>query len=163
MPLIIMKFPYNNLKKVENDSEEKYSINNNSNSNSNETYIVDNSFYNKSGILFNGMHHGREQVSMMMNIYLIIHLLSLPKNYLQLFLSTNIYFIPIINIDTYKYNSKKYLSGTPLRHIMSRKNRRPHKKVRCNSDDIGIDLNRNYDFFFGKDNEGSSNKPCNEY
>ena len=161
MPLIIMKSPYNNLIKEEKNSTEINKIDKN-NTNINETK-VDIFLFNKSGILFDGMHHGREPVSMMMNIYLILHLLSLPKNYLHLFLSiTNIYFIPIINIDTYKYNSKKYLSGTPLRKIMSRKNRRPHKTIKCNPDDIGIDLNRNYDYFFGKDNKGSSNKPCDE-
>ena len=109
------------------------------------------------------MHHGREPVSMMMNIYLILHLLSLPKSYLHLFLSsTNIYFIPIINIDTYKYNSKKYLSGYRTKDIFARKNRKPHKSSICKADDIGVDLNRNYDYFFAKDNEGSSNKPCQE-
>jgi len=30
------------------------------------------------------------------------------------------------------------------------------------SEDVGVDLNRNYDFKFGLDNEGSSEKPCDE-
>ena len=118
----------------------------------------------KSGILFNAMHHGREPVSMMMNIYLILHLLTIPKMYLHLFLSnTNIYFIPIINIDTYKYNCEQYASGKGTNGMMARKNRRKIKNVKCKSDeDIGIDLNRNYDYLFGKDNDGSSNSPCQE-
>ena len=116
-----------------------------------------------SGIFYNGMHHGREPVSMMMNIYLILHLLSLPKDNLHLFLSiTNIYFVPIINIDTYKFNSEKYAKGLGTRYMMTRKNRRNIKDKKCKDEDIGIDLNRNYDYFFGKDNEGSSNKPCQE-
>ena len=61
IPLIIMKSPLTN-----NDNNTKA----------------------KSGILFNAMHHGREPVSMMMNIYLILHLLSIQKMYLHLFLST---------------------------------------------------------------------------
>ena len=165
MPLIIMKSPF-----TQNGDKNKTKPNNdmnfgtnNTNTNGNQTHIIDNSLYNKSGILFTGMHHGREPVSMMMNIYLILHLLSLPRTYLHLFLSsTNIYFIPIINIDTYKYNSKKYLKGTPIRNVMSRKNRRPHSSNNCNIDDIGVDLNRNYDYFFAKDNIGSSGKPCQE-
>ena len=117
----------------------------------------------KSGVLFNGMHHGREPVSMMMNIYLILHLLSIPKIYLHLFLSTtNIYFIPIVNIDTYKYNCEKYLSGKGINNIMARKNRRIINNTKCKGDDIGVDLNRNYDYYFGKDNQGSSNSPCQE-
>jgi len=115
------------------------------------------------GVLFNGMHHGREPVSMMMNIYLILHLLSLPKLYLHLFLSTtNIYFIPILNIDTYKYNCEKYSSGQGIKNMMARKNRRKINNTKCKDEDIGIDLNRNYDYYFGKDNEGSSNSPCQE-
>ena len=126
--------------------------------------LSDNNISNiKSGILFNGMHHGREPVSMMMNIYLILHLLSIPKLYLHLFLSTtNIYFIPIINIDTYKYNSKKYLSGMGINNMMTRKNRRKINNTKCRNEDIGVDLNRNYDYYFGKDNVGSSNSPCQE-
>ena len=157
MPLIIMKSPL--IQKNEEIEERKE--NNTSHTNTNET--VYNSLVNKSGILFNGMHHGREPVSMMMNIYLILHLLSLPKSYLHLFLSsTNIYFIPIISIDTYKYNSKKYLSGYSIKNIFARKNRKPHKSTTCKEDDIGVDLNRNYDYFFAKDNVGSSNRPCQE-
>ena len=154
MPLIIMRSPF--IKTQEN-------INNKTMNNTNTTKI-DNSLYNQSGILFDGMHHAREPVSMMMNIYLILHLLSLPRTYLHLFLaSTNIYFIPIINIDTYKYNSKKYLSGVHIRNVMGRKNRRPHPTKKCKSDDdLGVDLNRNYDYFFAKDNEGSSGNPCQE-
>ena len=116
-----------------------------------------------SGVLFNGMHHGREPVSMMMNIYLILHLLSLPKIYLHLFLSTtNIYFVPILNIDTYKYNCEKYSSGLGIKNMMARKNRRKINNTKCKDEDIGIDLNRNYDYYFGRDNEGSSNSPCQE-
>ena len=118
---------------------------------------------NKTGMLFNGMHHGREPVSMMMNIYLILHLLTLPEDYLHLILSsTNIYFIPIINIDTYKYNSEIYFKTFNTRKMMARKNRREIKTKKCREEDIGVDLNRNYDYDFAKDNEGSSNDPCQE-
>ena len=164
MPLIIMKSPImanEELPKI--NSTEIYKIKNNSN-NSNETYLIDNSLYNKTGIFFNGMHHGREPVSMMMNIYLILHLLSLPKAYLHLFLSsTNIYFVPIINIDAYKYNSEKYLSTSSLQYADIRKNRKPHRNITCSQEkDIGVDLNRNYDYYFGDNNKGSSNLPCDE-
>ena len=162
MPLIIMSSPFIskekkiNKKNIENSNVTSFK-------NDSQNIEIDYSLYNQSGILFTGMHHGREPVSMMMNVYLILHLLSLPRSYLHLFLSiTNIYFIPIINIDTFKYNSKKYLAGSPIRNVMARKNRKPHSSKKCNSDDIGIDLNRNYDFFFAKDNKGSSNNPCEE-
>ena len=150
IPLIIFKSPLYE----ESNETKKNDINN-------QTIL--NQLNNDSGVLFDGMHHGREPVSMMMNIYLILHLLSLPKHYLHLFLSlTNIYFIPIINIDTYKYNCEKYFSSFSTHNMMARKNRREIKSIKCKDEDIGVDLNRNYDYDFGKDNEGSSNNVCQE-
>ena len=168
MPLIIMKSPINsNDESPKTNITEIKSVNNiNITKNSNQsitTNLLDNSLFNKSGIFLNGMHHGREPVSMMMNIYLILHLLSLPKTYLHLFLSTiNIYFLPIINIDAYKYNSAKYLLFNSTIEMKARKNRRPHNKTFCPESDMGVDLNRNYDYYFGKDDKGSSGNPCNE-
>ena len=87
MLLIIMKSPINsnsneeessniNLTEIKNiniDFSKTDKINNNSNNsnnsnNTNQTNLIDNSLYNKSGIFFNGMHHAREPVSLMMNI-----------------------------------------------------------------------------------------------
>ena len=183
MPLIIMKSPYSsneesilNLTELNNTSinytylyknnketdiypNNTNNVNNSSNNNTNDT-IINNPLYSKSGIFFNGMHHGKEPVSMMMNIYLILHLLSLPKEYLHLFLSsTNIYFLPVVNIDGYKYNTLNYKDN---QYSSVRKNRRIHKNTTCSNEYYGVDLNRNYDFFFGYDNEGSSGKPCRE-
>ena len=168
MPLIVMKSPYTSNKVpilnstelsntninytylYKNDIDTSIYPNNTNNvnftsiNNTNET-IMNNPLYNKSGIFFNGMHHGKEPVSMMMNIYLILHLLSLPKEYLHLFLSsTNIYFLPVINIDAYKYNTLNYKDN---QYSSVRKNRRVHKNVTCSINNIGVDLNRNYDFF----------------
>jgi hypothetical protein len=168
MPLIIMKSPI-----FSNDDSPKINISdlkapNNTNiskilNKTNETNLINNSLSNKSAIFFNGMHHGKEPVSMMMNIYLILHLLSLPKAYLHLFLSSiNIYFVPIINIDAYKYNSEKYLLFNSTSYMKARKNRRPHNKTICSENEKGVDLNRNYDFFFNENEEGSSSSPCNE-
>ena len=183
MPLIVMKSPYTSNKVpilnstelsntninytylYKNDIDTSIYPNNTNNvnftsiNNTNET-IMNNPLYNKSGIFFNGMHHGKEPVSMMMNIYLILHLLSLPKEYLHLFLSsTNIYFLPVVNIDAYKYNTLNYKDN---QYSSVRKNRRVHKNVTCSINNIGVDLNRNYDFFFGYKNDGSSGNPCRE-
>ena len=180
MPLIIMKSPYtSNEVSILNSTElnntsinytylyknDKNTVfypnitNNSSYNNTNET-IMNNPLYNKSGIFFNGMHHGKEPVSMMMNIYLILHLLSLPKEYLHLFLSsTNIYFLPVVNIDGFKYNTLNYKNH---QYSSVRKNRRVHKNTTCSKDNLGVDLNRNYDYFFGYNNGGSSGRPCSE-
>ena len=168
MPLIIMKSPIfsNDVSPNINISELKAPNNSNISKNlnkTNDTNLINNSLSHKSAIFFNGMHHGKEPVSMMMNIYLILHLLSLPKAYLHLFLSSiNIYFVPIINIDAYKYNSEKYLLFKSTSYMKARKNRRPHNKTICSENEKGVDLNRNYDFFFNENEEGSSSSPCNE-
>ena len=129
MPLIIMKSPLTYKKSKANLIDNKIKFNeilipNNktdNNTSNNETFYIDPILYNKSGIFFSGMHHGREPVSMMMNLYLIFHLLSLPKFYLHLFLSsTNIYFLPMINIDTYKYNCLKYSKTKKVRNMNTR-------------------------------------------
>ena len=183
MPLIIMKSPYtSNEESIFNSTElnntsinytylyqndkdaginsnNTNNVNNTSNNSTNET-IMNNPLYDKSGIFFNGMHHGKEPVSMMMNIYLILHLLSLPKEYLHLFLSsTNIYFLPVVNIDAFKYNTLNYKDN---QFSSVRKNRRVHKNATCSIDRIGVDLNRNYDLAFGYDNDGSTGKPCRD-
>ena len=126
--------------------------------------FLNNKQSNKNGIIFTGMHHGREPVSMMMNLYLLLHLLSLPEAHLSTILNeTNIYIIPCINIDGYKYNSEKFEETKNISKCFIRKNRRPPPNdTRCDKEDIGVDLNRNYGYFFGIDNKGSSNKPCEE-
>ena len=122
-----------------------------------------NSKSKKSGILFTGMHHAREPVAMMMNIYIILYLISLPKTFRTKFLNNiNLYFIPIINIDGYIYNSEQYEKYHNLSKCEVRKNRKPHNNIKCDNDTLGIDLNRNYDFYFGIDNKGSSDYPCEE-
>ena len=114
-------------------------------------YLIDSSLFNKSGIFFSGMHHGREPVSMMMNIYLLLHILSLPKFYLHLFLSsTNLYFLPIINIDAYKYNCIKYSKTKLIRSMYTRKNRHRLNNTLCSNESLGVDLNRNYPYIKGK-------------
>ena len=137
--------------------------NNNTENINNDTnkYLIDSSLYNKSGIFFSGMHHGREPVSMMMNIYLILHILSLPKFYLHLFLSsTNLYFLPIINIDAYKYNCEKYSKTKITRHMFTRKNRHRFNNTLCSNESLGVDLNRNYPYMTDKSKRKID--PCRE-
>ena len=155
-------YPKNNSTEIKNKNNETNNLT--EDDSYEESFLIEDSLYNKSGIFFNGMHHAREPVSLMMNIYLILHLLSLPKTYLHIFLSsTNIYFLPLVNADTYKYNCENYFSTNSIKSMYSRKNRKKHFQASCKSEkDIGVDLNRNYDYFFGEDNKGSSGSPCNE-
>ena len=174
MPLIVFKSPL--IKKessnINSTSNQNYffkeililnNVTNNSSYENNDTnkYFIEPSLYNKSGIFFSGMHHGREPVSMMMNIYLILHILSLPKFYLHLFLSsTNIYFLPIINIDAYKYNCIKYAKTKLTRLMYTRKNRHRFNNTLCSNESLGVDLNRNYPYI--KSSKKLKNDPCRE-
>jgi hypothetical protein len=174
MPLIVLRSPLLSKESETNSNSNQDNIfkeilvlnnittNNDTNVNKNETikYLIESSLYNKSGIFFSGMHHGREPVSMMMNIYLLLHILSLPKFYLHLFLSsTNIYFLPIINIDAYKYNCIKYSKTKQVRNMFTRKNRHRLNNTLCSDESLGVDLNRNYPYI---DTTKFKFDPCRE-
>ena len=166
MPLIVLRSPLKQKATTINSNQDGFfkeilvlnnittnNTINNTYTNNNETnkYLIESSLFNKSGIFFSGMHHGREPVSMMMNIYLLLHILSLPKFYLHLFLSsTNLYFLPIINIDAYKYNCIKYSKTKQIRSMNTRKNRHRLNNTLCSNESLGVDLNRNYPFIQGK-------------
>lgn len=108
-------------------------------------------------ILFNALHHAREAITLSQTIYFMAYLC---ENYATnpeiKFMVDNaeIYFIPIINPDGYKYNQNTFPNGGG----MWRKNRRN------NGSDFGVDLNRNYSLGWGVNNTGSSgNTNSNTY
>lgn len=100
-------------------------------------------------ILFNALHHAREPGSLSQLIYFMYYLLQNYENdsKIQYFVNnTAIYFVPCINPDGYLFNQQQSPSGGGL----WRKNRR------SNSDGtMGVDLNRNYGYEWGFDNNGS--------
>lgn len=122
----------------------------------------------KSAILFTGMHHAREPASMMMNLYLILYFIeSYAKNITivkEIIHSTEMFFIPILNVDGYIKNNKIYENYGNLEKCMQRKNaNRGSKTIFCSKEtDFGVDLNRNYGFKFNYDQDGASNHPCDE-
>ncbi|MBZ0265462.1 immune inhibitor A [bacterium] len=61
--------------------------------------------------------------------------------------SREIFIMPVFNVDGYTYNEERDPNGGG----MWRKNKR-----RVNNQIVGVDLNRNFDFMWGYDNEGSS-------
>ena len=116
-------------------------------------------------LLINGMIHGREPVSMMMNLYMILHLLTAPERLLKIILNdTKIYFIPIINVDAYIINCENYLSSKSISNSYYRKNRHfDNNNKRCQFDNNnGVDLNRNFKVGFAYDEIGSSSNACDE-
>ncbi len=101
-------------------------------------------------VFFNSLIHAREPEGMMTVIYYMWYLL---ENYgtdpevTYLLNNREIYFLPVFNADGYEYNRTSSPSGGG----MWRKNRR-------NNDDgsMGVDLNRNWGYQWGYDNDGSS-------
>ncbi len=109
--------------------------------------------------LYTALHHAREPNGLSQMIFYLWYLL---ENYdtdaeiKYLVDNTEMYFIPCVNPDGYLYNEETDPEGGGF----WRKNRRPAE----NEDEIGVDLNRNYDYFWGIDNIGSSpNSTSNTY
>jgi carboxypeptidase T len=102
-------------------------------------------------VLYTALHHAREPNSMSQMIF---YLWYLCENYTSnpevkyLVDNTEMYFIPCVNPDGYKYNEKQ----KPLGGGLWRKN-----TMKSNNSLVGVDLNRNYGFNWGFDNIGSSN------
>ena len=72
--------------------------------------------------------------------------------------------VPFINIDGFKHISESY--GTNLWDVNKLQRKNLNKEKECITDnenpnwESGVDLNRNYDYKFGFDEEGSVNNPC---
>jgi hypothetical protein len=106
-------------------------------------------------VLYNSLHHAREAASLSQLIFYMWYIL---ENYatnpdIQATVnSTEMYFVPCVNPDGYVYNQTTNPNGGG----MWRKNRRN------NGSTFGVDLNRNYGYFWGYDNVGSSNNPSSD-
>ncbi len=105
---------------------------------------------NEPEVLYTALHHAREPQSMATVIYYMFYLL---ENYGVSNQATNLvnnremYFVPVLNPDGYVYNQ----STNPNGGGFWRKNRRNNP-----GSSFGVDLNRNYAYEWGRDNNGSS-------
>lgn len=101
-------------------------------------------------ILYTGLHHAREPMSIEVILYFIKYLC---QNYgtnpevTELVNNTELWFVPILNPDGYEYNRLIQPGGGG----MWRKNRRNN-----GDGSFGVDLNRNYGFKWGYNDIGSS-------
>ncbi len=108
-------------------------------------------------VLYTGLHHAREPMSYM-NLFYFMHWLG--ENYendplaSHLVNNRELWFIPAVNPDGLVYNQ----SIAPNGGGMQRKNARET----CSGSPDGVDLNRNYSYMWGYDNQGSSNDGCDE-
>ncbi|MFT6334334.1 MAG: murein tripeptide amidase MpaA [Halioglobus sp.] len=101
--------------------------------------------------LYTALHHAREPNGLSQMLFYLWYML---ENYdtdpevKYLVDNTEMYFIPCINPDGYLFNQETNPNGGGF----WRKNRRPAE----GGGGVGVDLNRNYDFFWGNDDNGSS-------
>ncbi|RYY37865.1 hypothetical protein EON62_00820, partial [archaeon] len=113
------------------------------------------------GVLLTGMHHGREPMGMLTALYyaelLLQRLHDQDAHALALLSRTCVHIVPALNPDAYEVN----LKHSDYSRRMARKNRRPGCQSVYESD-VGVDLNRNYDFAWNIDDEGSTNVLCDE-
>jgi hypothetical protein len=101
-------------------------------------------------VLFNGMHHAREPIGMEVCLETMNRLTNgygTDTLITRLVDSREIFFVPIVNVDGYEWNRMNWPNGGG----MWRKNR-----VDNGDGTYGVDLNRNYGYMWGYDNEGSS-------
>ncbi len=110
-------------------------------------------------VLYTGLHHSREPMSMTQMIYYMHFLLeNYGKDEWITFLidNTEMYFIPCVNPDGYVYNEETNPDGGGL----WRKNKRDNNgDGMFNIFDDGVDLNRNYGYEWAYDDDGSSSDP----
>ena len=101
-------------------------------------------------MLYNGVHHAREPMSVVQMLYYMEYLLenyAVNPDVRAIVDNTELYFIPCINPEGYIYNATTDPQGGGL----WRKNRRDNL-----DGSFGIDLNRNYGANWGYDDLGSS-------
>lgn len=121
----------------------------------------------KSALLFTALHHSREFTSLSVLITAFID--TIKNLYHQknskgdlLKSQLDVLFIPVVNIDSFKYIGSRWGKENWSSARMIRKNR----NLSYGCQDVfkaGVDLNRNYGFKYGSHfSHGSSNMPCAE-
>ncbi len=106
----------------------------------------------KPQVLYFAMQHAREAMGMMTLMYFMWYLTERygsDPEVTYLLDNRELWFIPIVNVDGYEANRRMKPNGGGMR----RKNMR---FVSLDTDNNGVDLNRNWGAHWGYDNEGSS-------
>jgi len=116
----------------------------------------------KPQMLFTSMIHSREVSALMGNMYFMWYLI---ENYntdpaiKHLVDNNELYFVPVVNPDGLRWNQHVSASGGG----MQRKNLRPNTGGTGNTSvNRGVDLNRNFDYFWGSAGIGSSGTPTSD-
>ncbi len=121
---------------------------------------------NKKNIIFiTALHHAREPLTLTMVMFMTVELIKALRSnghnrFHEFFRDNMVFFVPVVNVDSYIYINEHWKSKAGNTVLMIRKNRRISSP--CNEFNGGVDLNRNYDYKFGMDDRGSSPYPCEE-
>ena len=112
--------------------------------------------------LFTGLHHAREPMSYMNLFYYMNYLCENYDSDIEIRNIVNnreLYFIPVVNPDGLVYNESIAPDGGGLQRKNSLES-----CVNNNDDDLwdGVDLNRNYGYYWGFDDDGSSPDGCSQ-
>ena len=108
---------------------------------------------NEPEAFYNAVHHAREPLGMTQLIRFMWYLMENYDNDASIkaiLENTELYFVPCVNPDGYIFNEMTNPNGGGL----WRKNRRNN-----GNDQYGVDLNRNYGYEWGYNNQGSSPNP----
>jgi len=147
--LVTERKPINNIKTYKNNSIFMVKISDNVDVDEDEPEI-----------LYTGLHHARELVSVSEIIYYMWYLLeNYNKNPMikEILDHTELYFVPVVNPDGMDYNIAGYdaVNDEFTRNV--RKNLRDNDNNGVFDPQLdGVDLNRNYDYNWAYDDEGSS-------
>ena len=114
---------------------------------------------NEPELLFTGLTHAREPLSMMNLIYFVQKLCegyNINEEMTYLVNNRELWFVPVVNPDGYVFNESYQPNGGGM-----------HRKNRLDTDcgdntERGVDLNRNYGYGWGANNTGSSPNPCSD-
>lgn len=115
-------------------------------------------------VLFTGLHHAREPLGMMAMAAFLDDLLNKyhdnDATIRHLLRRRQIVFFFVVNPDGYVANEQG--NGMRRKNLGKRveKDCALEGKLTRQESEIGVDLNRNYDFCFNADNIGASNNPC---
>ncbi|CAG7837687.1 unnamed protein product [Allacma fusca] len=103
----------------------------------------------KQGYWIDGGMHAREWVGPAVATWVINELVTNSDQYQDMLTEIDFYIVPIVNVDGYEYSRTK--------DRLWRKTRSNHKsRAGC----LGVDPNRNFDYFWG--GEGTSSDKCSE-
>ncbi len=111
-------------------------------------------------VLYNGVHHAREPMGVMILAHYVEHLLgqyTLDPEVTYLVDNREMYFVPFVNPDGFAINESTYFNHGSFGYW--RKNARDNNSNGVIDNYDGVDLNRNYGYMWGYDDVGSSPDP----